>query len=193
MDGRTAATDAAAADAATAAAAADSGREVHIGQGICAPAKMDWAVEKMTELGATSITPLLGEKGKYDSGARQLQRWQRLIIAACEQCGRNRLPLLHPPQSVLEWRGDAEKRIVLTPRGAQPLAAVLSMGAMKNTALPPLSLAVGGESGFSRDEEEGLIAAGFVPATLGARILRSETAALAALALLQLSAESAAG
>ena len=145
---------------------------------MCAPAKMDWAVEKMTELGAASITPLLSDNGKAAADARQMQRWQRLVIAACEQCGRNRLPLLHPPQRVLAWQAAGE-RILMTPRAAQPLTAAVPDAGVA------LSLAVGAESGFSGEEAEGWIAAGWRPAHLGARILRSETAALAALAMLQ--------
>ena len=158
---------------------ADAGRVVHIGQVVCAAAKMDWAVEKMTELGAASITPLISENGKTPVNERQLQRWRRLTIAACTQCGRNKLPAILPPQAVAEWQPEG-RRILLTPRAAQPLAAVAA-------GTEALALAIGGESGFSAQEEEILVDFGFQPAHLGARILRSETAGMAALAVLGIS------
>lgn len=159
---------------------ADAGRTIHIGQVVCTTAKMDWAVEKMTELGATTLTLLSSENSRVPAGERQMQRWQRLMVAACAQCGRNTVPALLLPQPAAQWQPPAQ-RIVLTPCAAHPLAEV----AAKEEATA-IALAVGGESGFSVREEEALLAGGFQAAHLGARILRSETAALTALALLQL-------
>lgn len=161
-------------------APADGGPCVHIGQAVCAAAKMDWAVEKMTELGMASLTPLISDNGKPPPSAAQLARWRRLIIAAAEQCGRNRLPPLASPQPPRQWQ-PAAVRILLSPGASRSLFSIVS-------ALPAdsaIALAIGSESGLSSAEETQLVAAGFQSAHLGARILRAETAGLAALALIQ--------
>lgn len=155
---------------------ADGGKKIHIGQLICAPAKMDWAIEKMTELGVTAITPLHAAERNATARAN-VPRWHRLAIAACEQCGRNRLPILNSPIAATDWHPD-EHRIILTPRARHSLPKLAS------AIPPPIALAIGNESGFDTKTESQLIAAGFQPAHLGHRILRTETAGLAALAVL---------
>lgn len=160
-------------------AEADGGRKIHIAQVVCAPAKMDWAVEKMTELGVDKITPLVDQRKRHRAGPRQCERWRRLIIAACEQCGRRTLPGLAEAQRLDDFPVDG-CCILLTPRARLPLAQV---------APPPpqeITLIVGGESGFYPEEEKLLMDKGAGAAQLGARILRSETAGLAVLARLQL-------
>ena len=159
-------------------APADIGRQLHIGQMICAPAKMDWAIEKMTELGVTIIAPLYSHNKKHQPEEKLQQRWRRLAAAACAQCGRNRLPVLLPCQPVTAWQPPAHcRRVLLTPNAEQALAGF-------RDSPVAIAVAVGGESGFTMDEERHFIDTGFEPAHLGTRVLRSETAAMAALALL---------
>ena len=137
---------------------------------------MHWTIEKMTELGVTEITPLLGHRTTRTANHNRLQR---LIIAACEQCGRNRLPTLHPATPLTQW---AEKsattdtpRHHLSPNAPAPLTI---------TPAPHHTLAIGPESGFTQKEQTHLNTCGFTPAHLGPRTLRTETAALVALALI---------
>lgn len=157
---------------------------VHLAVGMPANERMDWLVEKATELGAASIQPLLAERSVLRLAGERAQKkqahWQGVAVAACEQCGRNRVPLVHPVQALSAWlAAQAQPGIVLSLRpGTRPLAA-----------LPParaLTLLSGPEGGLSPNEEDEALARGWVPAHLGARVLRAETAPLAALAVLTL-------
>ena len=163
---------------------ADTGREsslsVTLVQGISSSDKMDFTIQKAVELGANAIQPLLTEKSvvrlSAEREAKKLSHWQRIAIAACEQCGRNRIPQVAEPLPLSEYRPPEESsKILLSPAGTHKLASL---------AQNPVALAVGPEAGFSADEDRQLQRAGFVPVRLGARILRTETAALAALAAL---------
>ena len=162
----------------------DTGREsplsVTLVQGISSSEKMDFTIQKAVELGASAIQPLLTEKSvvrlSAEREAKKLAHWKRVAIAACEQCGRNRIPQVADPLPLAEYRApEASSKILLSPAGTQKLASL---------ARNPVALAVGPEAGFSPEEERQLQRAGFVPVRLGARILRTETAALAALAAL---------
>lgn len=149
-------------------------------------AKMDWIVEKAVELGVAAIAPLAAQRCVTRlSGERADRRhahWQGVIVAASEQSGRNRLAALAPLEDLgrLLARPAEAPRILLSPRGTQSLA-----GWARATAPGPLTLLVGPEGGFSPAEEDAAIAAGALALTMGARVLRTETAALAALATLQ--------
>jgi 16S rRNA (uracil1498-N3)-methyltransferase len=158
---------------------------VTLAQGVSSGEKMDFTVQKATELGATRIQPLLAEKSPVRlSEARaeaKLAHWRRIAISACEQSGRNRLPEIGAPTSVGEYcrQGHAlGLRLLLSPAGPRGLREVLAQ-------LPSsLAIAAGPEGGFSGAEESLFVAAGFAPVRLGPRVLRTETAALAALAAL---------
>ena len=163
-------------------------RAVHLAVGMPANERMDWLVEKATELGVASIQPLMTERSVLRlSGERAEKKrlhWQGIAIAACEQCGRNRVPLIHAPASLSDWlktQGKTEDvRLLLSLQNAsQPL--VKAMGAGK--AMTFLS---GPEGGLSSAEEALAAAQGFAPVTLGQRVLRSETAPLACLSLVML-------
>lgn len=156
---------------------------VHLAVGMPANERMDWLVEKATELGAASIQPLLAERSVLRLAGERAQKkqahWQGVAIAACEQCGRNRVPAVHAVQPLREWL-----------RGAAP-GLVLSLAAGAQALRPraqdaPITLLSGPEGGLSPAEEEAALAAGWQPVTLGPRVLRAETAPLAALALLTL-------
>lgn len=166
-------------------------RAVHLAVGMPANERMDWLVEKATELGVASIQPLATAHGVLRlSGERAEKKrahWEAIAIAACEQCGRNRVPVIHPVRSFSGNSGwiDAQQdegataRFVLSlAEGTQGIAAAAAAHAPDNRDVRVLS---GPEGGLSAAEEQEAIARGFAPVTLGLRVLRAETAALAAL------------
>lgn len=163
----------------------EAARAVHLLAGITANERMDWLVEKATELGVASITPLLAERSvlklKGERADKKLAHWQAVAVAACEQCGRNRVPTLHPAQTLADWLQappqDGQRLLLSLRPGTQPLHAA----APGHTGLVFLS---GPEGGLSSTEEDLALAHGFAPVTLGPRVLRAETAPLAALAAL---------
>ncbi|WP_447779776.1 16S rRNA (uracil(1498)-N(3))-methyltransferase [Variovorax boronicumulans] len=163
-------------------------RAVHLAVGMPANERMDWLVEKATELGVTSIQPLATAHGVLRlSGERAEKKrahWEAIAVAACEQCGRNRVPVIHPVQSFAGWLGGAAASDAAAMRLVLSLAdgtrAVSAVAAETSSAQPALVLS-GPEGGLSATEEQDAIARGFAPTTLGARVLRAETAALAAL------------
>jgi 16S rRNA (uracil1498-N3)-methyltransferase len=158
-------------------------RVVHLLAGITANERMDWLVEKATELGVASITPLVAERSvlklKGERAEKKIAHWQGIAVAAAEQCGRNHVPVIHSAVSLSDWVKKAAPgtRWVLS----------LSEGTQAITQMPAI-LAVtvlsGPEGGLSPSEEAAALAAGFAPVTLGPRVLRAETAPLAVLALL---------
>lgn len=165
-------------------------RPVHLLAGITANERMDWLLEKATELGAASITPLLAERSvlklKGERGEKKRAHWQAIAVAACEQCGRNQVPVVHEAVTLAQWlaaHADAagQQRAVLSLAAAsQPL-----LQAVPPHGTGPVVLLSGPEGGLSAEEEAAALAAGFAPVTLGPRVLRAETAPLAALALLE--------
>jgi len=151
--------------------------------------RMDFVVEKATELGAAAIQPLLAERSVLrlsgERAAKRVAHWQAIAFAACEQCGRNRVPVVQPVRTLREWLAGlpaaaAERRWLLGWADAQPLASML------DTAPSATLVLSGPEGGFSADEESAARARGFAPVTLGARVLRADTAPLAVLAALAL-------
>lgn len=154
-------------------------------QGLARGEKMDWIVQKCTELGVRAILPLACERSEVrlegERRDRRLEHWQAVASAACEQCGRAVLPEIHPPLplSQLDRVPLPPQRLLLTPEGERLSALGVDQGAA-------VALAVGPEGGFSPAERQWLSTAlGFRPWRLGPRILRTETAGLAALAALQ--------
>jgi 16S rRNA (uracil1498-N3)-methyltransferase len=163
----------------------ESGVRIALVQGISRGERMDFVVQKATELGVTRIVPIAAARSVVRAGeaqaARKLEHWRSILIGACEQCGRNRLPALDPPTSWTDWlakrtaEGDA---LILSARAPVPLREALAQHAS-------YELAVGPEGGWTPDEEAAALAAGYRAVRLGPRILRTETAALAALATIQ--------
>ena len=152
---------------------------VTLAQAVSSGEKMDFTIQKAVELGVAAIQPLLAAKSvvrlNAEREAKKLTHWRRVAIAACEQCGRNRIPEIREPVAVDRYQAPAGMKILLSPSATGKLA---------DFAKDPLVLAAGPEAGFSAEEERWLLRAGFVAARLGPRILRTETAALAALAAL---------
>lgn len=159
--------------------------------------RMDDLVEKATELGAVSIVPLLTERSVLrlvgERAERRRAHWQQVAVAACEQCGRNRVPVVHAVQTLPVWLSNlpgipsqreaalcVDLRLLLGWRDAQPWPAA------SGVPMRSLTLLSGPEGGLTEDEEAGARQHGFGAAWLGLRVLRADTAPLAALAALAL-------
>ncbi len=173
------------------AAQREAARSVHLALGMPANERMDWLVEKATELGVASIQPLMTERSVLrlsgERAEKKVAHWQSVAIAACEQCGGNRVPLIHEVASFANWTSawsaqQASQPILLSLRpGAGGLRDAVAAFDQPSAAITFLS---GPEGGLSSAEEDAALACGFVPVTLGPRVLRAETAALCALAVL---------
>jgi len=156
---------------------------IHLGISISRGERMDWIVQKATELGVTEISPLLSErtevKLKGERAEKKIQHWRQVATSACEQCGRNRLPGIHPLQRIDVWSAAVQARckLVLHHRSS------FTLGELETPT--ELALLVGPEGGLSAAEIAAAEQLGFQSLALGPRILRTETAPLAALAILQ--------
>jgi len=164
----------------------EAARRVHLAMGMPANERMDWLVEKAAELGVASLQPLHTAHSVLrlsgDRATKKQAHWQSVAAAACEQCGGNRVPAVQPVADLATWlresAGVAPLRCVLSlAEGTRPLADVLR-GQPADAAVLFLS---GPEGGLSPTEDQQARAAGFLPVSLGPRVLRAETAALAAL------------
>lgn len=165
------------------AAGRESPLAVHLGIAMSRGERMDWVVQKAVELGVASITPLVSERVEVrlqgERADKKLQHWAGVAIAACEQCGRARLPELHAIGQLHDWLRTvrAERKYVLHHRSPQPLP---------DTAKPAsVALLIGPEGGLSDIEIAAAEQAGFAALQLGPRVLRTETAPLVALSVLQ--------
>ncbi|ASP38406.1 16S rRNA (uracil(1498)-N(3))-methyltransferase [Bacterioplanes sanyensis] len=157
--------------------------QLHLGQVISKGDRMDFTIQKATELGIHDITPLWSQRCDVKLNQGRLQKkcehWQRVAISACEQSGRCQVPTIHAPQTLSDWLAQiqADCKLVLHPHNQSPL---------KEQAVPEsVALLVGPEGGLSDDEVALCQQRQFNGLTLGPRILRTETAALTALAVLQ--------
>ena len=151
--------------------------------------RMDWIVQKATELGVERIVPLVSRRSVVRISAGQAEskamHWRAIAVAACEQSGRNRVPAIDAPRGLDEHLGSigsAGMRFVLDPDAAPPAADAAWVHAATPIAL---DVAVGPEGGFEPQELDGFRIAGYCGVRLGPRILRTETAAIAALVWLQ--------
>ncbi len=161
----------------------ESPLEIHLGIAVSRGERMDWVVQKATELGVAEITPLFSArtevKLKGERADKKLRHWQQVITSACEQCGRNRVPVIHPIQDMIDWLQvtQADYRFVLHHRSAATPGSDHSANS--------LALLVGPEGGLSDDEIAAAEHAGYQSLRLGPRVMRTETAPLAAIAILQ--------
>lgn len=155
----------------------------HIGQVISKGDRMDYMVQKATELGVNIITPLTSQycdvKLNQERQEKRVEHWQQIAIHASEQCGRATIPLIRPIQSIEEWLPERNEslRLALHPRGAQNLA---SFSAPKDIAL-----LIGPEGGLSDAEVDNAQHHHFASTLLGPRVLRTETAPVTALSVIQ--------
>lgn len=165
----------------------ESPLRITLAQGISSGERMDLTLQKAVELGVAGIRPLMMRRTvvrlSEDKADKRLRHWRGVVIAACEQCGRNRVPPVAPVEDGLAWLrsdevGAAAGRFLLDPEGEARLADLPPPDG-------PILLLAGPEGGFDPAERQAARNAGFVGLRLGPRVLRTETAALAALAALQ--------
>jgi 16S rRNA (uracil1498-N3)-methyltransferase len=158
-------------------------------QAVARGEKMDWIVQKATELGVARIVPVATERSevKLDAsrGEKRLEHWRAVAIAACEQCGRNTLPRIDAPVSLAAWLGANATPPSATRWVLQPEEGALRARDLQVKAPATLELAVGPEGGFGETDLAALREHDFRGLALGPRILRTETAGVAAIAALQ--------
>lgn len=163
---------------------AESPRAIRLALGVTRGERMDYAIQKAVELGAARVSPLLTERCvvRMDPArwSSRLEHWRKVAASASEQCGRNRLLCIDAPCAFGEWLAlQSGPRFVCDP------AASVGLSAQPEPEGDELCLLTGPEGGLSPWEREAAVASGFVPVRLGPRILRAETAAVAALTVLQ--------
>jgi 16S rRNA (uracil1498-N3)-methyltransferase len=177
----------------------ESARQVHLIVGVPANDRMDWLVEKATELGVASIQPVMTERSVLRlSGERADKKrvhWQAIAVAACEQCGRNHVPMIHAVQGLTAWLNaqphqgsvvgsDIDTNVTENARYLLSLRPeTQTLGALKAKNALAMTFLSGPEGGLSAAEEDAALSQGFLPVSLGNRVLRAETAGLAALAV----------
>jgi len=162
----------------------ESGMDITLAQGLSAGDRMDYAVQKATELGVRAIRPLATERSVVrlsdERADRRLAHWRNIVAAACEQCGRNRLPEVHPVVSLGEFLAAADagaQRLLLTPSGTARLRDLATADRVV--------VVIGPEGGLTDEEEQRTLRAGYAGVRFGPRVLRTETAPLAVIAALQ--------
>ncbi|WP_292979341.1 16S rRNA (uracil(1498)-N(3))-methyltransferase [Nitrosomonas sp.] len=168
---------------------------IELAQAICANEKMDWIIQKAVEQGVTRIQPLITRRTLIrldgERAGKRWQHWQNIIIAACEQCGRNTLPQFLPLLPLTHWLEQklAEKQQHGNPAGHHIMLSPVASLRLAELPVPQpgecLTLLTGPEGGFAEEETDIARLAGFIPIRLGSRILRTESAALAAIAAAQ--------
>jgi 16S rRNA (uracil1498-N3)-methyltransferase len=161
----------------------ESAFRIELGQVMSRGERMDYVVQKATELGVSRIVPLFSERCEVklnpERQAKRVDHWQQVAISACEQSGRSRVPEIAMPQPLNRWleQCDSALKLVLHPDAATPLS--------QRAAPPSAALLIGPEGGLSDSEIEQARTAGFESLRLGPRVLRTETAPVAALSVLQ--------
>ena len=163
----------------------ESALDLHLALGISRGERMDLAIQKATELGVSRISPLQTVRSvtklSGERAAKRVAHWQQIAVSACEQCGRNRVPKVAPIVELPTWVGDASDglRLVLATKATGRLVEA------GNVTTDRVTLLIGAEGGLSDAELTLATNAGFAPVSLGPRVLRTETAALTAVALAQ--------
>ena len=160
----------------------ESPLNLHLGQAISKSSKMDFAIQKAVELGVKEITPIISARCQIklsnDRWQNKIDHWKKIIISACEQSGRSFIPTLNQPTEFTHWLGSchADLKLILNPHTEKKLNQQVAHS---------IALLIGPEGGFSEEEIKLAITNQFQSIQLGPRILRTETAALAAIANLQ--------
>ncbi len=162
----------------------ESPMKITLVQAICRGERMDYALQKATELGVFGIQPLISHRVevRLDKArqAKRMKHWQRVVISACEQSGRAVVPEVKSPLSMFEWLAEADDspRVVLDPFAENKLSGLSVEG-------DAISILVGPEGGFTQEEADAVRLSGLTAFSLGPRVLRTETAGPAAIAVLQ--------
>lgn len=155
---------------------------IHLGQGLSRGERMDWAIQKATELGVSELTPIISERCevrlKDERADKRLAHWRQVAISACEQSGRSRVPIIHSPLLLADWLAQCTAALKLV---LHPVAAPLT----SHAAPASLAFLIGPEGGLSDTEVARAQQEGFHAARLGPRVLRTETAPVVALAVAQ--------
>lgn len=157
-----------------------------LAQAMSSSEKMDWVVQKATELGAAEIQPVQTQRSvaklSHERAEKRTEHWRGVVIAACEQSGRNELMQVHAPVDLSHWLANIKteegSKFILLPDGATTLCA-------QTKPQKQVTLLIGPEGGFGPEEALMAKQAGFIPVLLGPRVLRTETAALAGITALQ--------
>jgi len=165
--------------------------EIELGQSLVPPKAMDWIVQKATEWGVAVMIPVVTARSLRMGGeqaGKKVSRWRKLALEASKQSKRSKMPEIVPPLKLDEYvreRGDG-KKIFLNENGGRPLRDILTAGLPENTdrAVRRVAVLVGPEGGWDAGEAEMIAAGGFESASLGDSILRAETAALSAVAMI---------
>jgi 16S rRNA (uracil1498-N3)-methyltransferase len=165
----------------------ESPLRVVLAQGLPSGDKLDWVIQKATELGVSEIQPLATARSvvklSAERAAKRQEHWQKIAISACEQCGRNVLPIIHPPQDLAKWvaqpRPAEDHKLILLPEGASALRA-------QAQPTGAVVLLIGAEGGFTDAESDLALQHGYTPIRMGQRVMRTETAAIAGIAALQM-------
>jgi 16S rRNA (uracil1498-N3)-methyltransferase len=168
-----------------AASTAESPLRITLVQGVSRGERMDWTLQKATELGIAAIAPVLTARSVVRLDERQAPKkqshWQGIVVSACEQCGRSKVPPVSQPTTLRDYLASVRKeglRLVLSPSAPGSLAGL-------STLPSKVELLIGPEGGLDDDELDAARKAGFTPVRLGPRVLRTETAAVVALSVLQ--------
>jgi len=162
----------------------ESPLHIHLAQGVSKGDRMDFALQKSVELGVTEITPVITErcavKLSADRWQKKYEQWQKIIVSACEQSGRNILPTLNQPIALNKWLGQSteQQKVMLTPGSTKYMSSL-------TRPVHGFRLLIGPEGGLSEQEVYTCEQTGFTSVNLGPRILRTETAALASIAIMQ--------
>jgi len=163
----------------------ESAFELTLAQGISRGDRMDWVVQKATELGATRIVPLFTERSVVHldekKAAKKVQHWRGIAVSACEQCGRNVVPEIAAPvalHGLLEKPVGRGISLLLSPTGEQRIADIAGSPGGATVLIGP-------EGGLAQVEQDAALRSGFTAVRMGPRVLRTETAAVCALTLLQ--------
>jgi 16S rRNA (uracil1498-N3)-methyltransferase len=166
-------------------ATAESPLRITLIQGISRGERMDWTLQKATELGVHAIAPVLTSRSVVRLDAKQAEKkqahWRAIAVGACEQCGRSRIPNVGTAMTLREYFTNVRKdgmRLVLSPAAPGSLAGISSLPSK-------VDLLIGPEGGLEDDELVAAQKAGFMPVRLGPRVLRTETAAVVALSVMQ--------
>ncbi len=161
------------------------GLSLHLCQAIPKAGNMELIVQKAVELGVASIQPLITENTVVKADEKKLQKWQRIALEACKQCGQNWLPEVKPTLKFIDWVASREKSEVEIVAALDPRSEGMKVVLERQDEVSSASLLVGPEGDLSQSEYDAVISGGFMPVSLGGIVLRVETATLYCLSVIR--------